>query len=146
MVRIEAFCNVEEGRFKIIHRDKFVKLLTELKPGRYVLTVEKKYRKRSNLQNSYLWGIVYPIFLRGLIDLGYDSNEVDLDWVHDNCKDRFLRYQIVNKDGEYLEGIRSTKKLTTIQFMDYLADIKKWASEFLGVYVPDPGEELTIKF
>lgn len=143
MTKIEAFCTIEAGKLHVIRRDKFVKSCASLKDGRYSLTIEKKYKKRSNPQNAYLFGVVYPIVLQGLIDLGFEG--MTIESVHDLLKYKFLPTDIVSKEGEVMEIVRSTASLTTTEFMDYLAKIKKWGAEYLNVYVPEPNEQLKME-
>ena len=51
---------------------------------------------------------------------------------------------LVNESGEFIEIIRSTTSLSTSEFMDFIAEIQQWTSEFLGVYIPDPNEVLEL--
>jgi hypothetical protein len=146
MNKLQSFANISGGVMKVIHRDKFNEAIKALSDGRYSITIEKVYSKRSNPQNAYLWGIMYKLVYEGLIDAGYEKTDINMDWVHDYCKKAFLKSDVVNKDGEVLEGVLSTSALTTVQFMQYISDIQKWASEYLGIYIPEPGEELEIKF
>ena len=145
MKKLQTYGTIEDGKLKIIHRNRFTEAIKALKPGRYSLTIEKVYRKRSNPQNSFLWGVVYPIVLEGLKQAGFEEFEED-EQVHDLLKCRFLKKDIVNKDGEVIETVGMTKNLTTTEFMDYLSEIGKWSSEYLNVYIPEPGEQTEIKF
>jgi hypothetical protein len=36
----------------------------------FLLTIQKKKRKRSNEVNRYWWGVIIPVIQRGLYDLG----------------------------------------------------------------------------
>lgn len=146
MNKLQSYANISNGVMKVIHKDKFTEAIKSLTNGRYSITIEKVYSKRSNPQNSYLWGIVYKLVYEGLIEAGYEKTDINIEWVHDYCKKTFLKNDIVNKDGEVLEGVLSTTALTTVQFMQYLSDIQKWASEYLSINIPDPGENLEINF
>lgn len=110
-----------------------------------VITIRRKRNHRSDQQNRYYWGGVVPIVCEGLNGVGYRITQAD---THEYLKHTFLKDKIVNEQtGEYLETIGSTTKLTTTEFMEFIQDIQRWASEFLGVYIPDPNEqtELTLK-
>jgi hypothetical protein len=144
MQSLKTYCAIESGKLKIIHRDRFTKAITELKDGRYVLSLEKSYRKRSNPQNAVIWGYVYPMILDGLTDAGFDG--MDIEKVHDLMKLKFLKTQIVNKDGEVLETIKSTTSLTTIEMMQYLSDLQQFGAEYLNIVIPDPGDNFEINF
>jgi hypothetical protein len=144
MVKLEAFGTIESGKLHIIHANRFREAIKTLSDGRYKIIVEKNYRKRSNPQNAVIWGYVYPMVLDGLRDAGYDN--MDIDKVHELLKFKFLKYDLINQDGEVLESVRSTASLTTIEMMQYLSDIQKFAAEYLNIVIPDPGENFEIKF
>ena len=95
------------------------------------LILRKRRKKRTKNQNSYLWGIIYPIIMESS---GYATAEE----VHDAMKMEFLR---VHRDG-LPDTVRSTTDLTTAEFSEYVDSIKRWASEFLGAYIPDAGEAM----
>ena len=96
--------------------------------GKYVEVVVRKERsERSNNQNKYYHGVVVKM----LSDFtGYDRDEV-----HEILKHEFLKK--VNTGG--FEYVKSTAKLSTVEFEEYLDKIKTWAS-MLGCVIPDPNE------
>lgn len=109
------------------------------------ITITKKSKKRSNEQNAYLWGVVYPIVKNGLKEIGY--NQITIEQVHELLKGTFIKEDIVNElSGEVKTITGHTSDLTTSQFMDYLAQIKQFAAEQLGCYIPDPNEQSEINF
>lgn len=143
-MKLEAFGTIESGVLKIIHANRFKDLIKTLKDGRYKITIEKNYKKRSNPQNAYLFGVVYPIVLDALKSQGF--NDMDIEKVHDLLKLKFLKIEVVSSDGVVLQILGSTAKLTTSEFMDYLANIKESSQEYLGVYVPSPNEQIEFNF
>jgi len=144
--RLETYCKMRKGILKITKEDIFRGAIKSLSDGNYKIIIEKIYNKRSNPQNAYLWGVVYPIVKEGLIDVGFDEfkQDYELEMTHELCKFRFLQRVIdSSKQKEngaypYLNTIGSTRKLKTIEFMEYLGNIQKWSSEYLGVYIPEP--------
>lgn len=109
------------------------------------ITIQKKSKIRSNNQNAYYWGIVLPLVQNGLKEA---TGEIrDYNSIH---------YQILlplfspTRDIVSLEtGMVVSEKLTssvmtTIEFMDYISSIQKWASEFLDINIPNPNEEITL--
>lgn len=102
---------------------------------------------RSLNQNAYYWHIVVPMVKEGLREMGFDeitSNE----HAHGHMKDRFLKKYAHNKNNpeEVIELPGTTTELTTVQFMEFIAAVQKWAAEWLGVTIPDPGQKLEIDF
>ena len=67
-------------------------------------------------------------------ETGYDKDEM-----HEVLKSMFLRtrYQI---KGIWIDGTKSTTKLSNKEMNDYLEEVKRFATTTLGVYIPDPNE------
>jgi hypothetical protein len=95
-------------------------------------------QSRSNNQNRYYWGVV--------VELLSEHTGFDREDVHEILKHRFLRRTVWvhTKHGTQEQNIitKSTTGMTTKAFEDYLSDIRRWASAELGVYLPEPNEEL----
>ena len=54
----------------------------------------------------------------------------------------FLQRELIGPGGEVIGTYsESTAKLSTLEFMNYIADIQQWASEKYGVVIPDPVKE-----
>ena len=131
----------EEG-FKIYRRADMQKLLDSVDIGTELeIVIRKKKKKRSNRQNSYYHSIVIPIVLDGLIDAGYERKELNSEVVHEFLRKTFLKKVITNDSGEFIEVIHHTSELSTVEMMEYIADIQQWASEFLNIIIPNPNEQ-----
>lgn len=103
----------------------------------------RKYRRRSSgqedeegNQNGYYWGVVLAI-------LGDEMGITD-DEVHDMMRMKFLK---IGKEvnGRRYETARSTADLTTVEFEQYLQEIRTWAGtpgeiSEEGVMIPLPNE------
>jgi len=94
--------------------------------------------RRSLPQNSYYWSVVIPHIIKGLEYAGYMVGEIE---AHEFLKVRFNSVQLEIKDGEMISIPRTTTDLNTIEFMTYLERIKVFASESLGIYIPEPNEQ-----
>ena len=134
----------EGGKYRIVNRKLFDQCLASFRGKPLTLTVERKKKKRSSPQNRFFHGPVLDILQMGLIDAGYNEAR-SKEWVKDLVKYKFLRSEAVSETtGEVIEVIRGTSDLTTSEFMDLMADVTQWASEYLGIEIPDPGQvELT---
>ena len=98
------------------------------------VVVRKKKKHRSGAQNKYYWGIVIDIISGAT---GFTPQEA-----HDAMRFKFLN-DLTRTDrirAAELPRIKSTADLTTVEFLDYIAQIQQWASEFLDCYIPDPNE------
>ena len=114
--------------------------LHDLPLGDYVITITPNRKTRSNQQNAYLWGIVYPAVLFGLQDAGWEIT--DEEQVHEYCKQAFAAREVINKDtGEVLSLPNSTARMQTAEFNVYVDKIKAFALEYLNITIPEPNEE-----
>ena len=106
------------------------RLLSEIKKPIRILVVKKKKRRSLN-QNSYYWGVVLKVIGD---ELGYFPEEM-----HQCLATMFLK-RIIKIGEECIETYRSTAKLKTGEFEDYLQKIRIFASSELGIFVPLPNE------
>lgn len=132
------FCKTDpptEGSFRLLDET-----INNLPLGDYVITITPNRKTRSNQQNAYLWGIVYPSVLFGLQDAGWEI--IDEEQVHEYCKQAFAAREVINKDtGEVLSLPSSTASMQTAEFNVYVDKIKAFALEYLNVTIPEPNEE-----
>ena len=118
---------VKKGAFIPADPTAFRLCFAKLEGKAVEVVVRKKKKHRSGAQNAYYWGIVIDIISGAT---GFTPQES-----HDAMRFKFL----TDMTGE-LPKVKSTAELTTVEFLDYVAQIQQWASEFLGVYIPDPNE------
>jgi len=100
----------------------------------------RKLPRRSGPQNRYYWGVVIPLVMDGMNELG---NTFDKDSTHYFLKKRFNPKEVIGVGGEVLDTIPgTTTELNTEEFSEeYIAKIKQFAAEYLSIYVPDPGQQ-----
>jgi hypothetical protein len=126
MVRYKI--KIENGRIEL-PLESLEKWANDQKDGAYLLGVKKWYKKRSNNQNDYYWGVV----IETLCDhTGYTPEEM-----HDCLKRKFLAKFV---DDYGFEHIQTTKVLTTTEMEEYLERVKRFSSVELQCYIPDPKE------
>ena len=113
--------------WKIENREEVYKFFETIKDGVYEL---KPYNKtRTDEQNKYLRGVVYPIIA------DYIGEEVD--YIHGVMGMKFLLDK--TKKSPY---VKSTAKLTTKEFINYVENIKDFVATF-GIQIPDPYDFIT---
>lgn len=111
--------------------------LADAKNGTYRVEITRVRGKRSNDQNAWLWGCIYPSLRAGLNAQGWEFT--DDEQVHEFCKQHFADNKVVNRDtGEVVTLPNSTKKMDTAQFSAYCEQLRSFAAEYLGVTIPDP--------
>ncbi len=93
------------------------------------IILRKRTKQRSNPQNNAYWGIAVKILSN---HTGFSEEEI-----HEALKQKFASR--VDPDTG-LTIVESTAKMDTARFNKYYEDVQRWASEFLGCYIPDPGE------
>lgn len=70
--------------------------------GIYRIEVKKVRKPRSNDQNGWLWGCIYPMLLEALLDSGWEF--VSVEQVHEFFKAQMTADKVVNKHtGEIIE-------------------------------------------
>lgn len=134
----------ENGKLTNFNRSKFAESLKQFSGKEITLTVAKKVKHRSSNQNAYLWAVVYPHVLQGLIDVGYDIEPNDTETVHEWAKKEFLEARkigkkgIENEWGDFISMPASTTRLTTEECNEYIERICQFSAEYLSVAIPPP--------
>lgn len=116
-------------------------LFKELTNGRYELKVTRA-NKRSLPQNAFIHGVLIPMVFQGLRDAGFDEVRT-----HDDAKviikELFLKTSVTN-GSETFQVTKGTHQLTTTEMMVFIADVQKWAAEYLCITIPNPNEQAEI--
>jgi hypothetical protein len=125
----------------ITNRNAVAKFFSDIKDGKYLLSV-KSIKRRSTQQNAYLHGVVIPLVFEGLRNAGFEDvrDHEDAKMI---IKDLFLRREIRNeKTNTSIKVICKTSELTTVEMLDFIADVQRWSIDYLNTYIPDPGEAM----
>lgn len=145
MRELDTYGSIQNGKLHISYKDKFLeslKLFTTKQDQvvRVIVTVKKLYRKRSNPQNAYYWGVVINEFCLGFNDTqGEDCEPED---AHYFLKQQFNYKEIYDKKtGEVLKIGKTTTNSTTIEFEEYLESCRRFIQEWFGRTVPLPNEQ-----
>ena len=126
----------EHGKLHIAPESQahFGQQCLDLKGKRGFLTLQLPSKKRSLAENNYFHGVVLPILAE---HTGYSEEEIKFQ-----LKLMFLSYTD-EKTG--LTYARQTSSLATLQMEDFLSNVRQFASEFHGCYIPLPNEATTIR-
>jgi len=135
----------KDGRLIIQNRTAFDVHVETLPDSNLIVTVGKRNSRHSRPQENYRWGVVYPCILQGLIDTGWGKwtkNEL-----HAFLAEKFIKGMKNNlTTGEYIDYTRSSTTLSKEEEMVFLDRITLWASEFLGLTIPQPGQQTEAEF
>jgi len=116
----------------IFDEPELITLRTHSLEGKRVfVTMEIDKAERSVPQNNYYWGVV--------IKLLEEETGQDKESLHEIIKEKFLT-SWVKINGHEEKMIKSTTELNTKEFEEVMRKVRMWASEFLGVYIPEPNE------
>lgn len=142
--------SVTNGILKIVNRKGFDQDMSMFEGKRLILRVKQYRKSRSSKQNAYYHGFVLPYVADGLVNMGFERSLLSGDNVHHLLRDKFLKVDIAvsegDHSGEFVTMVKSTTDLSTTEFSNYIDEIQRWASEFLGVYIPDPNEQAEIEY
>lgn len=114
---------VEKWRVEIL---KVMEIIKSLKPWDY--EIKKLKKDRTTQQNRYLWGWVYWTIAEYMWE--------DTEYIHWVMGMKFLLDR--TKKAPY---IKSTAKLNTAEFTEYVENIKNYVAPF-GVIIPSAEEYL----
>lgn len=139
------YIGIKEEKFRIVN-DKGLRLdLASLTKGHYRITIEKFRRNKSQSQLGYLFGAVYPLLWKLLLDAGWEFESIaEVDAF---CKRQFANREIVNRNtGEVISIPELKRDFKTVDMMAYIEKIRDYAAEYLGGYIPSPEEQTQINY
>lgn len=117
--------------------NRVMEQINALPDGVYTIRISPFRRQRSIRQNEYLWGVVYPAMLYGLLDAGWEFTSTEQ--VHEFFKAQIGGDKVVNRDtGEIIELPKSTAQMSTVQFSSYIEQLRQYANEYLNIEIPPP--------
>lgn len=134
MIKID-FHIKPDGKIPESAKEKLRQTFISLADKNITLTIEKYKKKRGIQQLRYYWGVVIPLMADYM---GYSTSEYEI--VHSILKEMFLRTIEIKNDKEYAR-VKSTSELSTIDFMGYISDIQRFATEECNIIIPDPNQE-----
>ena len=114
-------------------------LVRELDPAiSWQVSIEAFKPKRTDQQNAFLWGVVYPSILEG-------GGEALRGWTKQDLHEYFL---IETFGSEIIEGfgrkrhkpLKRSSKMTKQEFRDYISVIEVRCAE-MGIHIPEPKYE-----
>jgi hypothetical protein len=99
------------------------------------VTLEEFKPRRSDMQNAFLWGVVYPSILEG-------GGEALAGWQKDDLHEFMLGehfgWETLTLCGKTVhKPVRRSSRLNKQDFSDYLEFLSRRAAE-LGIVIPEP--------
>ena len=141
-----------QGEYRIIRNDhekaQAVAALVDVRPDKdnpVAIKFEPYKKKRSDLQNRYLWGWIYDQIARQLDEAGIvihcdDGTEhpYTKDVLHEIFKQKFLAIGTLEAKGRSLPLYESTTGLNKKQFSEFTESVRGFVWQFWGITVADP--------
>jgi len=110
-------------------------LMRALPGQRLKVTVEVAKKKRSDEQNRYLWGAVYPTIIREAQLQGWSAEDL-----HEYLLGEIFGWERMEGFGRTrMRPVRRSSGMSTVDFAHFIAEIQRRMAE-KGIYVPDPNE------
>jgi hypothetical protein len=112
---------------------------------RVVITIERKRKTRSTMQNSYYWGVIVQSLRQCVLEeWGEDlGNEEAHEMLKFQCNYKEL---VDESTGEVIRMPLTTTNLTTTEMEEYNEKCRKFIFNFFNTVVPLPNEQGTIGF
>jgi wyosine [tRNA(Phe)-imidazoG37] synthetase (radical SAM superfamily) len=118
---------VVKSKLILTEQSKYAELVRSLEGKEIELSIGPRVKHRSNNQNRYYHGVVLRLISE---HTGYTPDET-----HDAMRMLFLR-----DDRRRVPTLLSTTDLSTVEFEEYLKNIREWASKDIQIYIPEPNE------
>jgi hypothetical protein len=101
----------------------------------WVVTVEEFRRPRTNQQNAFLWGVVYPCVIEaGNLD-GWTPNDL-----HEYFLGECFGWETLEGMGrKKVKPVKRSSRLNKQEFSDYLEFISAKCAD-MGIVIPEPNE------
>ena len=140
-MKTQTVTHIKDGR---ITNPKVIRIAFDsLVDGSYLLNIES-FKKRSLQQSAYYWSVCVPMVKDGLLKMGFNEVKSNDD-AHLVMKHLFLKKKITSEiSGEEIIVETSTTELTKEAFNFFLEDVWQWGSQYLGIQIPQPNEQISL--
>ena len=139
MKAFEIDTRIENGKFR--QNNALIKDAVKLFEGANVkISIRKRYKKRSENQNDFYWGVWVPIFQKLIMDEWQEFKTPKE--VHEILKTACNYEERVNEaTGEVFKFPKSTTKMSTYEWeKEFKPKVKQFAFDFFHVALPEPNQ------
>ena len=116
---------IENGKLRLQARTAMIGWVSAQPDGPVVVEIRKPKHIRTNAQRRYYFGVVCKYLGN---HLGYTVEEM-----HEAIKWQFLK-----KPGSNPLTVKSTTKMDTAEFTEFVESVVRWAAIDFQVVIPDP--------
>jgi len=101
----------------------------------WVVTIEEFRRPRTNQQNAFLWGVVYPCVIEAGNLEGWTANDL-----HEYFLGECFGWETLEGLGrKKVKPVKRSSRLNKQEFSDYLEFISAKCAD-MGIVIPEPNE------
>jgi hypothetical protein len=129
MVKITPvfYGETKDGKLVLEKPERYQTYIKSIGNRKVVMVLKTPKKPRSLNQNDYYWAVVVQMIA--------DETGFTPDEAHEAIKWLFLRKQLGN-----IFTVRSTSILNTIEFENYVEQVRIWAQTELNIKIPLPNE------
>lgn len=131
------YVTIEKG--KIVNRTAVRNRFAELADGQYRMTIEKA-NKRSDPQNRYLHGVLFPELAKAFEQAGYKPMNAVI--AKNIAKKMFMTKAALNPDtADLMEYVQDTRDASTTEINELIEAVIQFSAEQLQYTIPYPNEQ-----
>ncbi|MCK5018381.1 MAG: hypothetical protein KAS32_15085 [Candidatus Peribacteraceae bacterium] len=123
---------VEKGKLILDNIQRYKMYLYGLEGKKVSVVVKRWVKQRSKAENRYFHGVIVPLVME---DTGYSKEEAK-----DALKLKFLRVPSEGRDIDAFDTVKRSRDLTTVEWEQWMTEIREWASIERGYFIPEPNE------
>ena len=145
MKAFEIETRIEDGKFR--QNNSLIKDAIKLFEGTNVkLSIRKRFKKRSEDQNAFYWGVWVPIFQKLFMDEWQEFKTPKE--VHEILKTACNYDERVNEStGEVFKFPKTTTNLSTHEWENvYKKRVEQFAIDFFQTPLPQPNQQLKLEY
>ena len=122
---------VKNSKITFSDRARFNSDISQYEEKTIEIIVREQKKRRSLNLNAYYWSVAVKLLSE---HTGYDKDDM-----HEILKSMFLRTRY-KLNGVWLDSTKSTTKLNNKEMIEFIDEVKRFASKELGCFIPDPNE------
>ena len=142
-MKIKALGSVKNGELQVYSKSKLQKAIQSMEGCIVEIIIRQKTKGRSNQQNKYYWGVAL-----GIVESAISEENgvfIGIETAHEIVKIHLNGFEVFDFDRMKVEKeAQSTANLTTDEFEELIENLRRWANDLLGVYIPMPNEETVL--
>lgn len=137
---LSTFVRLQDGQLFIPNRSRFDATIATFPSATYALSLHEARYSKSRQLEKYYWGVCVH-------QISEETGE-DEQVTHDQMKELWLPRRLHSYFGgdicwqcaRILKG--STRRLSVDEQLRYVGNVQRFAATSLGIYIPEPNEEM----